>query len=74
MKDAAVEVTVVAGKSRQTRVLLMGSSFQCSEDPRLIFGLGSAKKFDFIEVKWPNGEKTRLEGGAADRLIEIRLP
>jgi len=73
LDPAGAEVTVVAGKARQTRVLLMGSSFQCSEDPRLIFGLGSAKKFDFIEVKWPNGEKTRVEGGAADRLIEIRL-
>ena len=73
LDPAGAEVTVVAGDLKQTRVLLLGSSFQCSEDPRLLFGLGSARKFDHIEVKWPNGEKTRVEGGAADRLIEIRL-
>ena len=36
-------------------------------------GLGGAARYDAIEVSWPGGAKTRLEGGPADRLVEIKL-
>ncbi|MHC4451843.1 MAG: CRTAC1 family protein [Planctomycetota bacterium] len=73
LDPAGAEVTVVTGKRRQTRVFTIGSSFQSGEDPRLHFGLGAAARFDAIEVKWPNGEKTTMPAGNADRLIEIKL-
>ena len=73
LDPAGAEVTVVTGKRRQTRVFTRGSSFQSSEDPRIHFGLGPAARFDAIEVRWPNGETTRLPGGEADRVVEIRL-
>lgn len=73
LDPAGAEVTVVAGKRRQTRVVLLGSSFQCGEDPRLHFGLGDAASYDSIEVKWPNGTTVTYPGGKADRLVEVVL-
>jgi len=73
LDPAGTEVTVVTGKKRQTRVLLLGSSFQSSEDPRLMFGLGDAAKADRVEIRWPNGERTLLESVPADQFLEIEL-
>ena len=50
-----------------------GGSYQSASDARLHFGLGSAKKADYVEVAWPSGRRDRFEGLAADtgyRLIE----
>ncbi|MHC4952385.1 MAG: CRTAC1 family protein [Planctomycetota bacterium] len=73
LDPTGAEVTVVTGDIRQTRVFVIGSSFQCSEDPRIHFGLGSAARFDAIEVKWMNGETTKVPAGPADRVVEITL-
>jgi len=73
LDPAGAEVTVITGKVRQVRVFLLGSSFQSSEDPRLIFGLGDATKADRIEVKWPNGGRTILKNVPADQYLEIKL-
>ena len=32
-----------------------GSSYLCSNDPRVHFGLGKADRIDSIQVKWPDG-------------------
>jgi hypothetical protein len=37
------------------------------------FGLGDAESYDSIEVVWPSGERTRLEGGPADRIVTVRF-
>ena len=71
LDPAGAEVAVVTGKKKQIRVFLIGSSFQSSEDPRLIFGLGEAGKADRVEVRWPNGARTVLKDVDADQLIEI---
>ena len=44
-----------AGGRRQFRELLCGSSFLCSEDQRVHFGLGPARRADSLEVRWPSG-------------------
>jgi len=36
------------------------------------FGLGRAGRYDSIDVVWPTGRRTRLEGGAADRIVTAR--
>jgi len=72
LDPAGAVVTVAAGDLRISRVFLIGSSFQSSEDPRLLFGLGPHAVADSIEVLWPNGTRTRRERVAADRLLEIR--
>ncbi|HJQ85598.1 MAG TPA: ASPIC/UnbV domain-containing protein, partial [Candidatus Binatia bacterium] len=31
------------------------------------FGLGDAPRADVVEIEWPSGARTRLDGVAADR-------
>lgn len=30
-----------------------GGSFLSSHDPRVVLGLGTAKKLDYLEIQWP---------------------
>jgi hypothetical protein len=64
-------VTVKAGKLSIPRIFFLGSSFQSSEDPRLLFGLDGHDRADSIEVLWTNGKRTRLENVPANRLHVI---
>ena len=73
LDPAGTVVTVVTGKTRQTKVFLLGSSFQSSEDPRMIFGLGDASQADRVEIRWPNGDQTILEPLAAGQVHEVSL-
>jgi hypothetical protein len=41
---------------------------------RTYFGLGAAANVRLIAVRWPDGSSTRLEGVAADRVLEITQP
>ncbi len=74
LEPAGSEVSVGAGGVVQRRILFLGSSFLSSEDPRLLFGLGDAPMADWIEVSWTNGTRSRWEGVAGDRLVEIACP
>ena len=74
LDPAGAEVTVTAGDLRTTRILLLGSSFLSSEDPRLHFGLAGRAEVDSIEVLWPNGVRTRVGRTPADRVVEIACP
>jgi hypothetical protein len=40
-------------------------------DLRLHFGLGTAKKMDTIEIRWPNGTVETLQNVAADNIYTI---
>jgi enediyne biosynthesis protein E4 len=72
-RDAyGAEVTVEAGGRRQVRLINPASSYLCSSDPRAHFGLGAADHVDAVEVRWPNGDRQRFSGGAADRRVELR--
>ncbi len=59
-----------AGK-RQAQELTGQSSFYSSNDPRLHFGLGSAKIAD-LEVRWPSGTRQVLKDVRADQIITVR--
>jgi hypothetical protein len=69
---AGAVVTVRVGDRAYRRALHIGSSFQCSEDPRLLFGLGDAETVD-VEVLWPNGETTKRAGVKTDQFVTIAL-
>ncbi|MHB1424270.1 MAG: CRTAC1 family protein [Gemmataceae bacterium] len=72
-RDAyGAEVTVTAGARRWKSWLNPGSSFLCSNDPRVHFGLGPVEKVDRIEVQWPDGVREVFLGCAADQTIELR--
>lgn len=56
-----------------TRMKSGGSGFVSQSDPRLLFGLGDAKKIEWVEVTWPGGRKQRVAGarpGAHLKVVE----
>jgi hypothetical protein len=68
-RDAyGAEITVHAGKRRWVNWVNPGSSYLCSNDPRVHFGLGSATQVDAIDVLWPDGLTESFAGGAVDRV------
>jgi hypothetical protein len=50
---------------------MSGTSFICSNDPRLHFGLGAAANAD-VEVHWPSGLVESLKAVAANQLLTLR--
>ncbi len=76
---AHVEARVVDGSTDRTihRALVLGSSFGCSEDPRLSIGLGAAGGAD-VTVRWPlragaapvRESFGRLEAGGTYEIVE----
>jgi hypothetical protein len=64
-------VTARYGGKMQAQEVLSQSSFYSASDLRLHFGLGAATKAD-LEIRWPNGNKERVENVAANRLLVIR--
>lgn len=72
-RDAiGAELTVVAAGQRYLRLIQPGYSFLSSSDLRAHFGLGTATRFDAIEVRWPDGRRERFPGGEANRQLELR--
>jgi hypothetical protein len=67
-------VTVLAGGRRWVGAVAPGSSYLCSNDPYVHFGLGRAERVDAIRVRWPDGALTEevFAGRAADQLVVIR--
>ena len=67
------KVTVKTTGKTQVAQRVGGGSYQSSADPRLHFGLGTAKSVDEVEIRWPSGQVDRhsgLKAGAAYRLKE----
>lgn len=46
-------VTYQAGDLKRSRMKVNGGGFLSSHDPRLVLGLGSRSRIDWLEVKWP---------------------
>jgi len=64
-------VLVRYGGKVQVQEQMSGTSFICSNDPRLHFGLGAATTAD-IEVHWPAGLVENHKGIAANQLLTLR--
>jgi hypothetical protein len=53
-RDAVgARITYQAGDLLRHRMKVGGGSFLSSHDPRLVLGIGSRAKMDWVEVKWP---------------------
>jgi len=66
------EVTAVLPGGRELRrTVLAGSSFLSSEEPRLHFGLGSARRVRELVVRRPDGSVERLRDVAANRRLTL---
>jgi hypothetical protein len=72
-RDAyGAEVTVHAGSRRWLGLVNPGSSYLCSNDPRVHFGLGPATNVDAIHVVWPDGVEEVFPGCPVDQVLVLR--
>jgi hypothetical protein len=62
---------VLPDGTRLVRWVTAGSSYLSSEDPRLHFGLGRARRVRSLEVRFPDGTVRRLGAVAANRLVTV---
>jgi len=60
-------VTYQAGDLKRERMKVGGGSFLSSHDPRVVLGLGTRSKIDWLEIKWPQ------PGGALERFTQLPL-
>jgi hypothetical protein len=65
-------VSCVTGRLRQIDEVRSGGSFFSQNDFRLHFGLGSARRADSIEIRWPSGAVERIGACAADQIVRVR--
>ncbi len=64
-------VTIRAAGVKQFSEVRGGASYLSQNDLRLHFGLGTAKKMESVEIRWPNGKVETLENVAADAIYMI---
>lgn len=60
-------VSYQAGDLARTRMKVGGGSFLSSHDPRMVLGIGSRTKIDWLEVHWPH------PGGAVERFTDLPI-
>jgi hypothetical protein len=65
-------VIVQAAGRRQVARRIGGGSYQSASDPRLHFGLGSARLIEQVEVRWPSGRVDRYRDLEADLGYHLR--
>ena len=73
-RDAVgARITYQAGDLTRSRMKTGGGSFMSSHDPRMLLGLGSHPKVDWLEVHWPQPGLAveRFTNLPADRYITI---
>ncbi len=72
-RDAhGAEVSIRAGGQRQWRLAQPAGSYASSHDPRVLFGLGVARRVEVIEVLWPDGAVEFFPGVAAGQYVTLR--
>jgi enediyne biosynthesis protein E4 len=66
-------ITYRSGDFQRTRTIVGGGSYLSAHDPRVVLGIGSRTKLDWIEVKWPqpSGKTERITDLPIDRYITI---
>ena len=64
-------VKLVAGGMTQTDEVHSGGSYLSQNDTRLHFGLGSAKKIDRVEIRWPSGAVEKLDGLDVNKFYSV---
>jgi len=69
-----VRVTWEFGGIRRSRLKVGGGSYLSSHDPRMVLGIGQAKKIDSLEIRWPLPSKRvdRFTSLPLNRYITIR--
>jgi len=65
-------ILVKAGSRTLVDEVRSGSSYISSNDSRVHFGLGSATKIDWVEVRWPSGLVERFTNLSADAIHTLK--
>jgi hypothetical protein len=65
-------VRLTAGGLTQIGEVRSGGSYLSQSDLRLHFGLGSARRIDRVEIRWPSGVSQVEKGLAVNRIVTIR--
>jgi len=68
------KVTVETAGGRQVREINNVASYLSSNDVRVHFGLGDAKRIQRIEVLWPSGTRQVLNDVAVNQILVIKEP
>jgi tetratricopeptide (TPR) repeat protein len=66
------KVTVTAAGRIQVATRFGGGSYLSASDPRLHFGLGTARRADRVDVRWPSGRTDTYEALAAGAGYRLR--
>jgi len=62
----------MANGIRQRGDVLSGGSYLSSNDMRIHFGLGSAAKIDWVQIRWPSGLTEQFENVAVDAIHTLK--
>ena len=65
-------VSVTAGGRTQVQEVRRGYGYQSQNDPRLLFGLGSAQQVETVHIRWPSGRRQTLKTAAARQYVKLR--
>src|SRR5258707_3178545 len=65
-------IRVKAGARTFIDEVRSGSSFDSNNDVRVHFGLGTAAKIDWVEVRWPSGLLEKFENVSVDGIRQIK--
>ncbi len=66
------KVAIIAGGKKQVRINQNATSYLSYNDPRIHFGLGTAKKVDGLVVIWSDGSNEMFKNIEANQYIEIK--
>jgi len=66
-------ITYQSGDLKRSRFKVGGGSFLSSHDPRVVLGIGSRSKLDWVEVTWPqpSGAVERFTNLPIDRYVTL---
>jgi hypothetical protein len=64
-------VTVATGSLQQVREAVAVMGYLSQGDPRTHFGLGSASRADWVEIRWPDRSVQRIENVPANQVLTV---
>jgi hypothetical protein len=56
------------------RLVRDGGGYLSKNDPRAHFGLGEKERVEWIEVRWPSGETTRIDSPPVNQYLRVSEP
>ena len=64
-------VSVTAGSMTQIKDLIPVTGYLSQADPRCYFGLGKVPQVDVVEIRWPDGQTTKLTDVKANQFLNV---